>query len=51
VRTDRPQGLNRIDPERTARAVFTLMSNRGSEGDIENVKQPLLRSEFSRTPT
>ncbi|MDB6043102.1 MAG: hypothetical protein JWM63_1653 [Gammaproteobacteria bacterium] len=39
------EGTDPIDPERAARAVFTLLSNRVSEGEIKNVKQ-LLPSEI-----
>ena len=51
------RGPDPIDPEQTARAVFTLLSNRVSEGEIENVKQLLpveireLWPESARTPS
>jgi uncharacterized protein (DUF2267 family) len=51
------RGTDPVDPERTARAVFTLLSNRVSEGEIENVKQLLpseirdLWPESARAPT
>jgi uncharacterized protein (DUF2267 family) len=35
------RGDESIDPERVARAVFTVLSNRVSEGEIEDVKHVL----------
>jgi uncharacterized protein (DUF2267 family) len=35
------QGDDHIDPERVARAVFTVLAKRASEGEIEDVKQVL----------
>jgi uncharacterized protein (DUF2267 family) len=35
------QGDDRIDPERVARAVFTVLAKRVSEGEIEDVKHVL----------
>jgi uncharacterized protein (DUF2267 family) len=35
------RGDDRIDPERLARAVFTVLANRVSEGEIEDVKHVL----------
>ena len=35
------RGDDRIDPEQVARAVFTVLSNRISEGEIEDIKHVL----------
>ena len=35
------RGDDRIDPEKVARAVFTVLEKRVSEGEIEDVKQVL----------
>jgi uncharacterized protein (DUF2267 family) len=35
------RGNDRIDPERVARAVFTVLANRVTEGEIEDVKHVL----------
>ena len=35
------RGGERIDPERVARAVFTVLAKRVSEGEIEDVKHVL----------
>jgi uncharacterized protein (DUF2267 family) len=35
------KGDDRIDPERVARAVFTVLANRVTEGEIEDVKHVL----------
>jgi uncharacterized protein (DUF2267 family) len=51
------RGTDPIDPEGTARAVFMVLSNRVSEGEIENVKRMLpseireLWPESAREPT
>ena len=35
------RGDDRIDPEQVARAVFTVLANRVTEGEIEDVKDVL----------